>query len=420
MRVEGTTVGEETPLASGACIRHLIHRHEPPVPCTPIEVVGETSELVVVNKPAGVPVHTAGQYRKNTVLGILQAQQPSLLPLYPVHRLDKPVSGLLMMARSSGAANKLRTLMESTSVQKLYVARVMGSFPAGPVEVEVPLSWDPRSNHVTAIPPGMSSGLPNPTSQPPKPASTSFTRLSVSPDGLTSLVQCRPKTGRTHQIRVHLQHLGHPIANDTQYGGQFGPSLAPRTIKKRPLQGSPRGTTGDVDMSSMQEESSSQAHNGAKPGAEPVPHDCLYPRKRLKAHAAPGSMQVEHAYLGGHGSDVVPCCVDFTRGSGGVTGGSDELKEGVPIADEAAQGQQGDPMTDLITTGMSVKEVLLSLLVEGGHQDDQCPHCPYMVPRNYPLDLDPLWLHCQSYKCNEWTFEAPLPIWAEEGFSVEH
>ncbi len=83
------------------------HQHT----CT-LQVLAETSDIVAVNKPACMPVHVAGQYRKNTVLGVLQAMRPELQPLLTTHRLDRPVSGLLLLARSPAAANRMRTMLE--------------------------------------------------------------------------------------------------------------------------------------------------------------------------------------------------------------------------------------------------------------------------------------------------------------------
>ena len=71
----------------------------------------ETDDLIAVHKPASIPVHVSGQYRKNTVMALLQVQRPDLGRLFPVHRLDKPVSGLLLIAKSAAAANDVRTQM---------------------------------------------------------------------------------------------------------------------------------------------------------------------------------------------------------------------------------------------------------------------------------------------------------------------
>ena len=111
LRVEnlkGQTLDLEltTPLSTGMVVRHLIHRHEPPVLAGDVEVVEVTEDFVAVIKPACMPVHTCGQYRKNTVLGILESQRPDLGHLLPTYRLDKPVSGLLVLAKSSAAASR--------------------------------------------------------------------------------------------------------------------------------------------------------------------------------------------------------------------------------------------------------------------------------------------------------------------------
>jgi 23S rRNA-/tRNA-specific pseudouridylate synthase len=103
--------------------------------------------MVAVNKPHGMPVHVAGQYRKNTVLGILTAENPELAPLYPIHRLDKPVSGLLLFARTPRAAATLCKCIESWEVEKVYVARVLGRFPASGGPVTCLAGWHARAPH---------------------------------------------------------------------------------------------------------------------------------------------------------------------------------------------------------------------------------------------------------------------------------
>ena len=73
-----------------------------------LQIVAETDELIAVHKPASIPVHVSGQYRKNTVMALLQVERPDLGRLFPVHRLDKPVSGLLLIAKTAAAANDVR------------------------------------------------------------------------------------------------------------------------------------------------------------------------------------------------------------------------------------------------------------------------------------------------------------------------
>lgn len=77
-----------------------------------VQVVGETADLIAVSKPASVPVHVCGQYRKNTVMALLQVERPDLGTLHPVHRLDKPVSGLLLVAKNSAGANRVRAQIQ--------------------------------------------------------------------------------------------------------------------------------------------------------------------------------------------------------------------------------------------------------------------------------------------------------------------
>ncbi|KAK3279686.1 hypothetical protein CYMTET_12442 [Cymbomonas tetramitiformis] len=212
LRVVGLPLDKQrhTPVKEGDQMRHFVHRHEPPVMDVPIDVLISTDEVVVVNKPPSMPVHHAGQYRKNTVIGMLAAMY-GITDVKPIHRLDKPVSGLLLMAKNARTADRFRSQIESHEVKKVYVARVLGAFPTDEFEVDAPLLWDAKAHHTTVAP----------VTQGGKESRTRFKRLSLSEDGLTSVVECQPLTGRTHQIRVHLQHAGHPIANDVKYGGRL-------------------------------------------------------------------------------------------------------------------------------------------------------------------------------------------------------
>ncbi|XP_042476943.1 RNA pseudouridine synthase 7-like isoform X2 [Macadamia integrifolia] len=207
IQVDGQIVSVSYIVQPSQKISHFLHRHEPPVLALDVSILQREPDVLTVCKPASVPVHPCGQYCKNTVVGILQAEH-GLFPLFPVHRLDRLVSGLLILARTAAKADVFRQQIESGKVHKQYIAKVIGEFPE---EEE-----------------GNSFGG---TALKGKVACTKFTRIGT--DGTHSIVLCEPITGRTHQIRVHLQYTGHPIANDVLY---LSETVADRSIE---------GTTAD-------------------------------------------------------------------------------------------------------------------------------------------------------------------------------
>ena len=241
--VGGAPADPAAPLREGQLILHRLHRHEPPVVGGPIAVLGDSGGaggLVAVTKPASMPVHASGQHRHNTLLGVLAETRPDLGELFPLHRLDKPVSGVVVLARSSVAADGFRRALEGGAVRKLYLARVCGRLPETELLVEAPVLWDDDAKASRALgpqeagefekaaaaaPPPAASWAPRPGRGRgcPKSAATYFRHLAEGPDG-TSLVLCAPITGRTHQIRVHLAYSGCPIANDEKYGGSAPPA----------------------------------------------------------------------------------------------------------------------------------------------------------------------------------------------------
>ncbi|XP_043687041.1 RNA pseudouridine synthase 7-like isoform X2 [Telopea speciosissima] len=207
IQVDGQIVSVSYIVQSSQKISHFLHRHEPPVLARDVSILQKEPDVLTVYKPASVPVHPCGQYRKNTVVGILQAEH-GLFPLFPVHRLDRLVSGLLILARTAAKADVFRQQIEAGRVHKQYIAKVIGVFPE---EEE-----------------GDSFGG---TALKGKVASTKFTRIGTN--GTHSIVLCEPITGRTHQIRVHLQYTGHPVANDVLY------------LSKTVVDRSTEGTTAD-------------------------------------------------------------------------------------------------------------------------------------------------------------------------------
>ncbi|XP_049451701.1 RNA pseudouridylate synthase domain-containing protein 2 isoform X1 [Epinephelus fuscoguttatus] len=196
-------------LRNNDLMRNTVHRHEPPVVSKPLEVLVDDGEVVVVDKPASIPVHPCGRFRHNTVIFIL-GKERGISELHTVHRLDRLTSGVLLFARTLETSKKLDQLVRDRQVEKEYVCRVEGEFPEGELICEEPIL-------VVSFKVGLCRVDPK-----GKECRTVFQRLSFN--GKTSVVRCFPLTGRTHQIRVHLQYLGFPILNDPIYGASaWGP-----------------------------------------------------------------------------------------------------------------------------------------------------------------------------------------------------
>ncbi|XP_073122161.1 RNA pseudouridine synthase 7 isoform X2 [Henckelia pumila] len=211
IQVDGQVVPVSYVVQSSQKISHFLHRHEPPVMASEVEILLTEPDVLTVRKPASVPVHPCGQYRKNTVVGILQAEH-DLAPLFPIHRLDRLVSGLLILARNASKADIFRQQIEAGEVKKKYIARVIGVFPENELVVNMNINYNAREGKSTAE---AENGQNCKSPSKGKAACTKFTRISTN--GIQSIVSCEPITGRTHQIRVHLQFTGHPIANDMLY-----------------------------------------------------------------------------------------------------------------------------------------------------------------------------------------------------------
>ncbi|SCU80526.1 LADA_0B08020g1_1 [Lachancea dasiensis] len=211
----------ESVVRNGDLISHNIHRHEPPVTSRPIKIVFEDQDILVIDKPSGIPVHPTGRYRFNTITKILQKQLG--VSVHPCNRLDRLTSGLMFLAKTPAGADHMANQLKAREVKKEYIARVVGEFPIESVVVEKALRCVEPRLALNAVCDAEDEGA--------KEAKTVFTRVSF--DGTTSLVKCQPHTGRTHQIRVHLQYLGHPIANDPLYSNPqvWGPTLGKGQIR---------------------------------------------------------------------------------------------------------------------------------------------------------------------------------------------
>jgi 23S rRNA pseudouridine955/2504/2580 synthase len=168
-------------------------------------VLFEDKRLLVIDKPTGIAVH-GGSGISHGVIELLRAARPDLKDLSLVHRLDRETSGCLVIAKKRSALRALHEKFREGVVEKNYLALVLGDWQLGEQLIDKPLLVTNRKGgerHVVVSPEGK----------------TAQTRVRLSRTYREySLVQCSPLTGRTHQIRVHLQSVGFPIAGDERYG----------------------------------------------------------------------------------------------------------------------------------------------------------------------------------------------------------
>ena len=177
----------------------------------PFDVVYEDEYIIVLNKPAGVVVHPApGNWTKTLVHGLLyrypdiscnNISRPGI-----VHRLDATTSGLMVIARESKSMERLQRMFQNKEVHKTYIALVNGNISKSSGVINAPIARDPKDRlKMTVIHGG-------------RDAVTEFRKLWSNKDH--SLVLCRLITGRTHQIRVHFEAIGHPLIGDKIYGNK--------------------------------------------------------------------------------------------------------------------------------------------------------------------------------------------------------
>jgi 23S rRNA pseudouridine1911/1915/1917 synthase len=192
--------------SSGVRSGEIIHLdrpapREPPVP-RHFEVLAEDDTFLAIDKPAGLPMHTTAKFWKNTLVALLRERYPEER-LQICHRIDRETSGVLLIARQPEAASFLKKAFARRAVSKSYLAIVHGQPPAeGTIELPLRLLDSPTHLMMGVVEGGL-------------PSVTDYRVVERYPEH--ALVACAPRTGRQHQIRVHLAALGHPIVGDKLY-----------------------------------------------------------------------------------------------------------------------------------------------------------------------------------------------------------
>ena len=195
-----------------------------------LDIVFEDADLIVINKPVGLVVHPGAGNPDRTLLNGLLAHAPSLRKVPRagiVHRLDKDTSGLLVVAKNLTAQMRLAEQLAARTVKRTYLAVVHGAPPASGM-IDAPIGRDSRARTRMAVTAGG------------REARTNFEVLERFAHGSSpaALLECRLDTGRTHQIRVHLQHIKSPIVGDTFYrrGARSGPAFQRQALHATALE----------------------------------------------------------------------------------------------------------------------------------------------------------------------------------------
>ncbi|MHA7927050.1 MAG: pseudouridine synthase [Marinobacter sp.] len=181
----------------------------------PLTVLFRDDYLLVVHKPAGLLVHRSPIDRHETEFALQYARALNDgQHVYPVHRLDRPTSGILVFARDSDTARTLGLAMMAGEVEKNYLAMVRG-WPPEQGEIDYPLREEPEDRRLKGV------------EQPVRDALTHYCTLSTTeipveiekyPTSRYAVVELCPKTGRKHQLRRHMKHINHPIIGDANHG----------------------------------------------------------------------------------------------------------------------------------------------------------------------------------------------------------
>jgi len=225
VRVNGRPGRASQRLQDGDAIEVLLPAREasrgPEAEPLPLRIVFEDEHLLVVDKPAGLVVHPGAGVTSGTLVNALLHHRPAIRSVGGadrpgiVHRLDQDTSGLLVVAKSERVHRALVEAIRCRAVRRVYRAIVWGDPRGAAGEVVAPIGRDPRQRKRMAV-----------VTRGGRAAHTHWRVLERY--GVAALLELRLETGRTHQIRVHLAHLGHPVVGDPTYGGRVKKQLSLR------------------------------------------------------------------------------------------------------------------------------------------------------------------------------------------------
>lgn len=188
----------------------------PEYPKITIEVLYEDDDCVVINKPLGLLTHSKGAYNPEATVATWLADRPNFAfdeltdRSGIVHRLDRATSGVMIAAKNKAALSSLQKQFQTRKAKKSYIARVAGTLKHEHANIDLPIERNPKQPQTFRV--GANG----------KSAQTEYEVIKIieTPKGEDSVIELRPTTGRTHQLRVHMHYLGHPIVGDTLYDGR--------------------------------------------------------------------------------------------------------------------------------------------------------------------------------------------------------
>ncbi|XP_063716301.1 pseudouridylate synthase RPUSD2-like isoform X2 [Symsagittifera roscoffensis] len=206
IKVNGDPVEADYLIKDNDFLEATMHRHEMPVKSDELSILHNDNNFYVVNKPASIPVHPAGRFRYNSLSFIL-GKTYGLKNLSTVHRLDRLTSGCQIFAKNLKTSQQCFEALKNRKVSKMYVTGLHGDFSSEEIRCDAPIAPICSRIGINAV--SESRG---------QNSVTIFNKVLYDRDKDISVVLCQPLTGRTHQIRVHAQYLGHHVINDPLYG----------------------------------------------------------------------------------------------------------------------------------------------------------------------------------------------------------